>query len=81
MKIRMDKQLQLEVETQVAAMCGDNEDIDQKDLLVSVLLDYLRNGEAERFIRPDGKMGFRATKKLLERIAEEEEALEEEWEG
>jgi hypothetical protein len=74
----MDKQLKLEVETQVIAMAGDNDDVDKKQLTVSVLLDYLRNGEAERFVRPDGKVGFRATKRLLDRI--KEEALDMDWE-
>jgi hypothetical protein len=80
MKIRMDGELKLEVETMVHAMIGGQDDINRKQLLVSVLLDFLRDGEAERFIRRDGRVGFRATKKLLERIAEQKDEAEMEWE-
>ncbi len=72
MKILMDRKLKPLVRAQLAnAMYSDPEG-DRQELLFSILAEFVRSGDAERYLRPDGKVGWRASRLMLERLEEEE---------
>jgi hypothetical protein len=45
---------------------------DRQELLFSILSEFVRSGDAERYLRPDGRIGWRASRLMLERLSEEE---------
>jgi hypothetical protein len=42
----------------------------RKDMMRDVLMRYVRAGDAERYVRPDGHMAWRATNKFREQLRE-----------
>jgi hypothetical protein len=77
MKIRLEKKLKFWIDAQVDTAMSHDIDADRNALVISVLTDFARGGDAERYVRPDGKIGWRATELFLDRIGEYEREADE----
>jgi len=84
MKFLLDRTLKPLVHGQLKNELASDPDTKRKDALFAIVAEYYRTGLAERFVRRDGRIGWRASRLLLERIADErveEAAMEEELDG
>ena len=72
MTIRLDRDLARWIMPQVALELGADPDAQRHDVLLSVLTDYARSGDAERYVRPDGKVAWRVSRLFRERLADAE---------
>ena len=72
MKIRMDEELATWVNYQLKAAMNLDADVDRKEMLISILSEFERCGDAQRYLRRDGKIGWRVTPLLLERLHDAE---------
>jgi hypothetical protein len=72
MKINLEKKLKFWIDCQVQAMKWRDHDADRQALVLSVLNDFVRGGDAESYLRSDGRVGWRATTLFVDRIEEYE---------
>ena len=72
MKILLDRKLKPLVHAQLNNAMASDSDANRRDVLFEILSQFVRSGEAERYVRPDGRIGWRASLQMLERLAEEE---------
>ncbi len=70
--ILMDKVLAEWVGYQVNAAMAANDELKRRDAIIDVLSDFVGRGHAERHIRRDGKIAWRATQLFLEQVSEAE---------
>jgi hypothetical protein len=78
MKFRMSKELRFWVDVEC-----DNRQVSRRphiskgDQITQILSDFENAGDAMRYLRSDGKIGWKATPRMLDRLAEaEREAVE-----
>ena len=76
MKIRLDRKLKPFVHAQLANEMASDPDVKRQELLFAILAEFVRSGDAERYVRPDGRIGWRASRLMLERLEEEEAEAE-----
>ena len=69
----LKKNVGYQVDAEMA--CDDN--LRRKEVTLFVLAQFARDGSAERYIRTDGRIGWRATQKLMEALSEGEMEAEE----
>ena len=72
MKFLLEKRLRFWVNCQLRAEMASDTDANRKEVLARILGEYVRCGDAERFIRPDKRIGWRPTKLMLDRLEDEE---------
>ena len=72
MKPLLDKMLRQSIAYRVDAEIARDDELDRDELELSVLVEFARSGDAERYVRRDGKIGWRATKRFLETLREGE---------
>ena len=70
--IRMHRVLRQWVGYEVDAAMDRDDELDREAITLSVLTEFVRSGNAERYVRRDGKIAWRATKKFIEEIRTEE---------
>lgn len=76
MRILLDKTLKRWIGYQVDAMMARDAEMDRNEIVLSVLGEFVRSGDAERYVRHDGKIGWRATTRFIEKMREGEEEAE-----
>jgi len=74
----MESELKRWVMYQANAELDHDPALSRNDVIRSVLTQFLRQGDAERYMRRDGHVAWRATRKFKEWIAEGERELDEE---
>jgi hypothetical protein len=72
MKIRMQPILKRWIGYEVDAIMGSEHEVIRADAMVQVLAALARSGDAERYVRRNGKLAWRATKRFIEEIRAEE---------
>jgi hypothetical protein len=77
MKYRMDKMLRLTVETELGGIECRGAELNQ--VVRDILGKYECMGLASRYVRKDGRIGWRATDKLREDLFEQEQDALDEW--
>jgi hypothetical protein len=77
MKIRMQAILAKWVGYQVDAAMARDAESDRKEVTFTVLAEFVRSGDAERYVRRDGRIGWRATSGFLEKLREGQMEAEE----
>jgi len=75
--MRIEKQLRRWVMDQVDRELERDDGRRRKDVIRSVLAQYARSGDAERYMRPDGHIAWRGTAKFREFLREDECNLDE----
>ena len=71
-KIRLHPRLAYEIGLRVYAEMATSEDSNRDEIRIAVLAEFAQRGDAERYIRRDGKIGWRASSSLLEQLREME---------
>lgn len=74
MKYPMDKTLKFWVEQEFETSKRKYPNLSQSQLIASILCEFEGAGHASRFVRRDGKIGWRATDKMREDLFEQEQA-------
>lgn len=69
----MDKTLRDHVEAEYEAINGRYQHLTRWQVIAGILSRYERAGHASRFLRRDGKLGWRATDKLRVHLYEREQ--------
>ena len=78
MKYRMDQTLRLSVEEVFEDRKARYPNLTSREVVASILGELEKVGHASRYVRQDGKIGFRATAKLREDLFERmQEAIDE----
>jgi hypothetical protein len=72
MAIRLEKKLKFWTDCQVQAMMSRDHDVDRPAVVLAVLEDFVQSCNAERYLRRDGQIGWRATASFHEQIREGE---------
>lgn len=75
--MRMEKELRRWVMYQANAELEHNASNKRRDVVLNVLAQFARSGDAERYIRRDGHIAWRATAKFREWLEEGEWECEE----
>jgi hypothetical protein len=75
-QILLAKSLKQWIDYQVEAELAQDNEVRRDQVVLSVLAEFLRHGNAERYLRSDGKLGFRATPRFLESVTESERDAE-----
>ena len=70
MAIRIQKALKRWVMYQVNAELDRDVSLRRKDVILTVLAQFARSGDAERYIRPDGHVEWRGTSKFRDWLDE-----------
>jgi hypothetical protein len=76
MKFRMDKILRFWVECSYAEMKFENPDCTKDQLLVEILRDYERAGNAMRYLDASGRVSWKASPAMLQHLADAEREVE-----
>jgi hypothetical protein len=74
MQYHMDKTLRFWVEHEAESTKRKFPNLSQSQLIASILCEFESAGHANRFVRKDGKIGWRATDKMREDLFEQEQA-------
>jgi len=78
MKVPMDKTLKLSVEEEFPSIKAKCPVLNSRQIIAIILVDFERAGHASRYLRKDGKIGWRATDKMREELFERmQEAIDE----
>ncbi len=79
MKYHMDdKTLRFEVEIEYESIKNQYHNLKPHEIVAGILSRFEGRGHASRYVRKDGRIGWRATNKLREHLFEQEqEAIEE----
>ena len=75
-KLRLDRVLGYWVGLQVNAALSTDEDLDRQEIQFEVLGQFVRSGDAERYVRRDGAIGWRASRHFMEWLTEAEAGYE-----
>lgn len=70
--MRIEKELRQWILNEVRAELEHNSTIERRDLIRAILARFVRSGDAERYIRRDGHVAWRATAKFCEWLEEGE---------
>ena len=70
MKILMTPLLRRNLGFQVDAELAGDDKLRRKQVTLSVLAQFARDGNAERYVRSDGRIGWRPTQKFIEALRE-----------
>jgi hypothetical protein len=82
MKLRMTKKLKFWVDVACEQTKTRRAGKSRQALVTEVLSEFEQAGDAMRYLRPDGKIGWKATPRMLDRLADgEREAREDEEDG
>jgi hypothetical protein len=77
MKLRMTKKLKFWVDVACEQRKAQTTPKGRHALVSEVLHEFEQAGDAMRYLRPDGKVGWKATPQMLDRLADaEREAIE-----
>jgi len=77
MKYPMDKTLRFEVEVRYESVKDRYPNLRPREIVAGILSDFEGRGYANRYVRKDGRIGWRATDRLRADLYEQEqEALE-----
>jgi hypothetical protein len=71
-KLHLDRTLRYWIGLQVDAALSTDEDLDRNEIRLEVLGQFVRSGDAERYVRRDGVIGWRASRHFLEWLTEGE---------
>jgi hypothetical protein len=78
MKYRMDKTLKLAVEEVFEDRKARYQNLNSRQIVASILGDFEKVGHASRYVRKDGRIGWRATDKMRKDLFERmQEVIEE----
>lgn len=78
MKYPMDKTLSFEVEIRYDSNKAKYPNLRPREIVAGILSEFESEGHASRYVRKDGRIGWRATDKLREDLYEQEQdAIEE----
>jgi hypothetical protein len=77
MKILMTSPLKENLGFQVDAELAGDDKLRRKQVVLSVLAQFARNGDAERYVRRDGRIGWRATAAFKQALREGRREAEE----
>jgi hypothetical protein len=72
MTIRLDTDLAHWIMPQVVLELAADPEVKRSDVLIAVLSDYARSGDAERYVRADGKPAWRMSRLFRQRLADAE---------
>jgi hypothetical protein len=72
MKLRMTKKLKFWVDHACEQNKVKSADKNRQVLVSEVLCEFERAGDAMRYRRPDGKIGWKSTQRMLDRLADGE---------
>jgi hypothetical protein len=73
MKIRMTKALRFCVECDVPDYKARNPGLTKSELIVQILREFEEAGDAMRFLNVDGQVAWKATPRMLARLADAEQ--------
>jgi hypothetical protein len=73
MKYHMDKTLRFWVEHEYESRKSKYPNLSQSQIVAGILCNFESTGHARRFVRKDGKIGWRATDKMREDLFEQEQ--------
>jgi hypothetical protein len=72
MKFRMDKILQFWVDVAVEHIKSDHLNLTKRQLVVQILREYERRGDAMRYLNEDGKIAWKTNPRFLMMLADAE---------
>jgi hypothetical protein len=72
MKLRMTKKLKFWVDVACDQRKSELSATDKRALIAEVLSEFEQAGDAMRYLRADGKLGWRPTQWMLDRLADAE---------
>jgi hypothetical protein len=72
MKVRMTKKLKFWVDVACDKNKSELSAKDKRALIADVLCGFEQAGDATRYLRADGKIGWKPTQRLLDRLADAE---------
>ena len=72
MKLRMDKRLRFWVDVAYEVIKSDHTNLTKRRLLVHILRQYERRGDAMRYLNGNGKIAWKASPLFLEKLADAE---------
>jgi hypothetical protein len=82
MKSRVSKILKFWIEVEVSREAARYPSLSKKKLIAVVLQEFEQAGDAMRYLRADGKIGWKPTQRMLDRLADgEREAKEDAEDG
>jgi hypothetical protein len=73
MKYHMDRTLRFWVEVEYDRSKTGLANLRRSEIIGGILIDYERKGHANRYVRRDGEIGWRATDKFREDLFEQEQ--------
>jgi hypothetical protein len=77
MKLRMTKKLKVSVDIACAERKSSTSAMPERALVAEVLHEFEQAGDAMRYVRADGKIGWKLTQQMLDRLADaKREAVE-----
>jgi hypothetical protein len=76
MKFRMDKTLRFWVDCSYEARKDQSTNHRKAELIAEILRDYERHGDAMRYLNVEGKIVWKATPLLLQKLADAEREVE-----
>ena len=80
MKFRMDKTLRFWVDCSYEEKRHENTNHRKAELTAEILRDYERHGDAMRYLSVEGKIAWKATPLLLQKLADAEREVEDDME-
>jgi hypothetical protein len=72
MKLYMCRELEFWIEVEVSREASRHPDLPEQELIARALHEFERAGDAMRYLRADGKIGWKATPWMLDRLADAE---------
>jgi hypothetical protein len=81
MKIRMTKTLRFWVDVEHQHIKNENTGSTKAELIVKILRAYEEAGDAMRYLNSDGKIAWKATPRMLARLADAEQEVIDDLEG
>jgi hypothetical protein len=77
MKFHMCSELEFWIEVEVSREASRHPDLPKQELIARALQEFEQAGDAMRYVRADGKIGWKPTQWMLDRLADaEREAVE-----
>jgi hypothetical protein len=77
MKFHMSEDLRFWVDVECSREASSHPGLSKKKLIAKVLYEFEEVGDAMRYLRSDGKLGWKATPRMLDRLADAERDAEE----
>jgi hypothetical protein len=77
MKFHLGPELEFWIEAEVSREASRHPDLSKRKLIAKFLDEFEQAGDAMRYLRGDGKIGWKATPRMLDRLADaEREAID-----